>query len=181
MFICEPNINRLNIIFIPIIYYCIIGINFLLNHKKNLILIALIAIYSISFILMIPNYLNQDWNTYFTFEGNLEEVFTYTNHLENKKIYITNKIKEPYIYVLFYTKYSSQDFYQSVKYNNPDTGFRQVSHFGNYYFTNITNISTENEPCIYIIKKDDLNNYNFKKNDFKIIEFKDYIAIEQII
>ncbi|MCI9178053.1 MAG: glycosyltransferase family 39 protein [Clostridia bacterium] len=181
MFICEPNINRLNIIFIPIIYYCIIGIYFLLKHKQKLISIALIAIYSISFILMLPNYFSQDWNSYFTFEGNLEEVFNYTNHLENKKIYITNKIKEPYMYVLFYTKYSSQDFYQSVEYDNPHTGFRQVTHFGNYYFTNISNISVENQSCIYIIKKEDFNNYSFEKNNFKIIEFKNYIAIEQII
>ena len=181
MFICEPNINRLNIIFIPIIYYCIIGIYSLLNYKQKLIPILLIAIYSIFFIFFISNYFSQDWNTYFTFEGNLEEVFNYTNPIKNKKIYITNKIKEPYIYVLFYTKYPSQNFVQNVEYHNANAGFRQVTHFGNYYFTNITNISIENEPCIYIIKKDDFNNYNFEKNNFKIVEFKNYIAIEQIV
>ena len=140
--------------------------------------ILIIFIYLISFSAFIPTYFQQDWNNYFTFENNLEEVVQYISILNKEKIYITNKIKEPYIYVLFYSKYPSQEFFNTVEYYNPNVGLRQVKHFGNYYFGNIKEINSSNSSCAYVIKKKDLNQYNINTYDFKITEFEKYLVIE---
>ena len=178
MFVCEPNINRLNIIFIPIIYFTILGIYLIICNYKKIISILIVLIYLISFGIFVPTYFQQNWDNYFTFENNLEEVIKYISTLNKEKIYITNKIKEPYIYVLFYSQYPSQEFHNTVEYYNPNVGLRQVKHFGNYYFGNISEINYYNFSFAYIIKKEDFNNYKINKNDFKITEFKKYIVIE---
>ena len=178
MFVCEPNINRLNVIFIPIIYFTVLGIYLTVCSCKKIMSIFIIFIYLISFSAFIPTYFQQNWDNYFTFENNLEEVVQYISTLNKEKIYITNKIKEPYIYVLFYSKYPSQEFFNTVEYDNPNVGLRQVKHFGNYYFGNIKKINSSNYPCAYVIKKEDLNQYNINPNDFKITEFEKYVVLE---
>ena len=140
----------------------------------------MIILYTLSFSLFIPNYFKQDWNTYYTFESDLEEVISYISSIKNTKIHITNKIKEAYIYTLFYSNYSSEDFLKTVTYLSPTSAFRQVTQFGNYYFENITTIHLKDEPCIYVIKKEDLKNCDFPENQFKLVFFKKYIVLEQI-
>ncbi len=176
MIVCEPNINRLNIVFIPIIYFTVLGIYFIINNNKIILTYLIGFIYILSFLIFIPNYFKQDYNNYYTFENDLEEVIQYVSTIKDKEIYITNKIKEPYIYVLFYSKYSNKDFYKTVEYYNPNDGLRQVKHFGNYYFININENNIKKDSVIYIIKKEDLN--LFKNNNCKIKEFKNYFIIE---
>lgn len=135
-FICEPNINRLNIIMIPIVYYTVIGI-----------------------------YL------YGTFSADLEEVMDYVGNIENKQVYFTNNMN--YIYVLFYTKYDVRNYVETVEYENKYVEFRKVNSFGNYVFTDFTELKDEN---IYVINKKDKDKYNLENH--KVTEFKRYLVIE---
>lgn len=185
LFICEPNINRLNIIFIPILFYTTLGIYFAIYTTcyKKLIpcVISIILLYCIGFINFTTEYFKQDWDQYFTFENNIEEVIHYIRTLDKDKIYITSKIKEPYIYLLFYGQESSIEFNNTVEYYNPYVEFRQVKHFNNYYIENIKNIKLEeNISCAYLINKNDINNYEINFSEFKIKEFNKYIVIENI-
>lgn len=183
LFICEPNINRLNIIFIPILLYTALGIYFVIytTHYKKLIAYLIILLYCIFFIIFALKYFEQNWDQYFTFEGNLEEAMHYIKSLDKDKIYITNTIKEPYIYLLFYNKESSTEFNNTVEYYNSYVEFRQVKHFNNYYIENIKNIKLEeNKSCAYLINKNNFNNYNIDYLKFKITEFDKYIVIEDI-
>ena len=175
-FICEPNINRLNIMMIPIIYYSIIGIYVIINNKKN-IAIGISLLYAISFTMFIHSYFNQDWNKYHTFENGLEEVIEYVDSLENKQIFITNKIKEPYIYILFYTKANTEQFVKNVEYYDEHVEFRQVKKFGKYNFRSIAEIEN-NKNVVYIIKKEDLEKYNLDGKNIEIVEFEKYYVIE---
>ena len=181
-FICEPNINRLNIIMIPIIYYTVIGIYKVINYGtniKNQKIIAgfIVILYLTFFILFIKTYINQDWDNYSTFEIDLEEVIQYVDNMQDKEIYITNKIKESYIYVLFYSEYNTRDFVETVQYHNQYVEFRQVEAFGNYHFDIIDNLKLDHEN-IYVIKKQDKEKYNLEEKDCKITEFNKYIVIE---
>lgn len=173
--ICEPNINRLNIIMIPIIYYTIVGIYIVVNNKKK-VAIGIAILYVIFFGLFIKKYLNEDYNQYGTFESDLEEVIEYVNKKENKKIHITDRIKEGYIYVLFYAKYDTRNFVETVNYENKYVEFRKVNSFGNYYFDNIENLEL-NDKDVYVIKKEDKNKFNLE--NYKIKEFKRYIVFEK--
>ena len=105
----------------------------------------------------------------------LKEPIEYINSLEDKEIYITNKIKEPYIYVLFYTKYNTNDFVNTVKYQYTDVEFRQVESFGKYIFEDIEIIENDKKN-VYLIKTEDIDNYEIK--DFKVTNFENYLVLE---
>ena len=167
---------------IPIIYYTVIGIYKVINYGtniKNQKIIAgfIVILYLTFFILFIKTYINQDWDNYSTFESDLEEVIQYVDNMQDKEIYITNKIKESYIYVLFYSEYNTRDFVETVQYHNQYVEFRQVEAFGNYHFDTIDNLKLDDEN-IYVIKKQDKGKYNLEEKDCKITEFNKYIVIE---
>ena len=173
-FICIPNINRLNIIMIPVIYYTIIGIYVFTKERRKLAII-IGSIYLIFFILFIKEYISQNWNDYSTFENGLKEVIEYVDEIPDKEIYITNDIKEPYIYVLFYTEYNTKDFVNTVKYENEYVEYRQVEQFGKYHFIDIIDdLDTTNN--VYVVKKEKKDNYNL--GNYNIKEFDNYIIIE---
>ncbi len=174
-FICEPNINRLNIIMIPIIYYTIEGIYIIItNIKKSAIII--IILYLISFGLFMQKYVTQNCDDYGTFEGDLQEVIEYVDKIEDKQIYITDKIQSNYIHVLFYTKYDTRKFVETVYYEDPYVEFKNVKSFGKYHFENIDNLEIE-DGNIYVIKKEDKDNFDLNK--YKTKEFKKYFVIEK--
>lgn len=172
-FICEPNINRLNIIMIPIIYYTIIGIYLVVNNRKK-VAIGIAILYVISFGLFMKKYFSEDCNEYGTFESDLEEVIQYVDKIENKDIYITNKIKSSYMYTLFYTQYDTREFVDTVEYENKYVEFREVNSFGKYHFQEIEDLETEEN--VYVIRKEERENYDLK--DCKITEFEKYIVVE---
>lgn len=175
MVIVDPNINRLNIIMIPIIYYTILGIDVVTDEKYKIVKGLVIAVYCVSFISFMVTYSKQDSSVYYTFEDGLEEPIKYVATLEDKHIHIINKIKEPYIYVLFFTEYNTNDFVNTVKYDDENKQFRQVQEFGNYQFENITYIKN-NQEDVYMIKKEDKEQYNLE--DFEVTEFEKYIVVE---
>ena len=178
-FICEPNINRLNIIQFPIIYFTILGICYLVEFK-NYIGICIGIIYLIYFSLFTYGYSKENWDNYFTFESGLKEVFEYTGELNNDyskyHFVVTDSIKEPYIYTLFYTKYDSKEFIKTVKYvkGTENAEFRQVESFGNYTFGDKYSADS-NEKLVYIFKKDEITIDNPKFFDIK--DFGKYLVV----
>ena len=173
-FICEPNINRLNIIMIPIIYYTIIGIYIVINNRKK-VAIGVGILYLISFGLFVPKYFSENCDEYGTFEGKLEEVIHYVDKIEGKKIHITDKIQSNYIHVLFYTKYDTTKFVETVDYEDPKVEFKKVNSFGKYYFDDIKELNTK-ENNVYVIKKEEKEKFDLE--NVKITEFEKYLVIE---
>lgn len=171
MFICEPNINRLNIVWFPLLYYTVIGVYlFSLKFKKGFIL--LLGLYVFSFGLFIHAYLHEDFNSYGTFEGDLKEVVQYVDKIP-KEIVITNKIQSSYMHVLFYTEYNTNDFVNTVHYEDPKAAFKNVLGFGKYRFSAIQNIDHDK---VYVIKKEDKD--LIENTSYKVTEFKRYYVLE---
>ncbi len=173
-FICEPNINRLNIIMIPIIYYTVIGIYLVIDNRKKLA-IGIAILYAMSFVLFTISYFSQDCDQYGTFEGKLEEVIDYVDAIENKKIHITEKIQANYIHVLFYTEYNTKDFVETVHYTDPHVAFKNVESFGKYCIEDIKELENDGKN-VYVIKKEDKDKFNLE--DYDITEFEKYIVIQ---
>lgn len=178
MAICEPNINRINIIWLPIIYYSIVGIYIIINLNKNIIM-PIVTIYIISFVLFTSNYTKQNSDVYMTFEGYLQEPIEYVSKIEDKQIYVTNQIKEPYIYFLFYTKYNTHDYINTVEYYNEGSQFEQVKSFGKYNFKHIGELEKPEEN-VYFVDKNYLNESEINKEEWKITEFEKYVVIEGV-
>lgn len=172
MIICEPNINRINIIMIPIIYYTIMGLAIVINKWKKVSVVILI-LYVVSFGLFMWKYFSEDCDQYGTFEGQLKEVIEYVDKIEDKEIYVTNKIQSNYIHVLFYTQYNTREFVETVKYEDPKAEFKNVLSFGKYHFEDIKDLD---KTKVYVIKKEDKNNYNL--DGYNVKEFEKYIVVE---
>lgn len=167
LMICEPNINRCNIIMFPIIYYSILGIYYCLQ-KSIYIKISIIIVYLISFIMFLSSYFNSE--AYF--ETDLKEVIEYVDTLNVDEVYITDNITQPYIYTLFYTKYNPKDYIETVEYFYKDINFEVIKSFGKY---NFYIPETTEENSVYVVLKDGVN---INAEEFEITEFERFVVLE---
>ena len=61
---CEANINRINIIMIPCIYYIVVGLfEFLIKYKQ--LTVCIVVIYVVLLIEFIYSYVNKHYNKYY--------------------------------------------------------------------------------------------------------------------
>ncbi len=161
-FTTHTNINRLNIIFPPLLYFAVFGIfysyNYLKTKHKQQYQLLIIGIYSILFFLFTGYYF------VFSIEKSKED-FSYGlgNAIEysektKPKIPInitTNCVNMPYIYVCFYNKLNPELFRKTVVYEDNNAGFREVKKLGRYKFSpmdyskNVINI-VSNKDLEYI-------------------------------
>lgn len=173
LFVIEPNINRINIIMIPIIYYTAIGISEIFEHIQ-LSKIFIPIIYIGLFISFEISYFITDWNQYYTFNNKVENVIKYAK--EKEKVYFEYSFKEPYIYVCFYNKVDPNIFYNTVKYKNNIKGFDTVESFDKYYFY----IPEKKENnATYIIRVENEKNYDFKNEEWKKEYIDNFVVIHK--
>ena len=176
MFVCEPNINRINIIWFPIIYYTIFGIKSVVEQKE-IFKKWIIVLYILSFIVFLFEYISEDTSRYQTFNTNMKEVTEYINKInkDEQDIYISNSIKEAYIYCLFYNKYNTHKFVDTVKYKNgPLKEFQTVQSFGNYKFEKIYILQHDN---IYVIEEKKLNKLVINNNEWYMKKINNYVVL----
>ena len=88
--------------------------------------------------------------------------------------------------MLFYTKYNTNDFVNSVEYYNEGGAFRQVKTFKNYHFININELEASSNN-VYLVNynmfediKQNQNKYEIEnlEEQFNIKEFEGYVVLE---
>ena len=161
----KSNVNRINILWIPMIILAAVGI---ISLKKPLFYFGIsvfLSFYSFSFA-----------KTYFvekrySFGDGLEQALQLAD-ARGGKIYLSSDIIYPR--VLFYEKIPVDLFRQSVIYKEyPAKNLKPVS-FLNYSYD--LQIDTPDDKGSYVVnKKTDLS--AFKRNDFTIIRCEDYYVI----
>lgn len=171
LFVCEPNVNRINIIIIPIIYYSIIGIYEVIK-KLPKVKYPIIIAYIICFILFMVIYMNTDFRKYVTFQSDVKEIVEYAENSEYENIYVDYSFKEPYIYFLFYSKYNAKKYGDTVQYFNKNGTFENVKSFGRYKFYLPENF----EEGMIIVPKNYKGELDFEKADKK--EFERFYVYE---
>ena len=176
-FFVEPNINRINILWIPIVYYTSIGIYEIISNTKFLKWI-MILIYVVFFIKFEYTYFNTDFTNNFTFYDKIENVIKYTDKIDADNIYFQYAFKEPYIYILFYNKCNPKDFSLTAKYKNDIKSFDSVISFGKYRFYLPNEIDDEKDTA-YVMKKKEENHYNINENIWKKIYIDDFLVLER--
>ncbi len=173
LFIIEPNINRINIIHIPLIYFTIIGIVKAIEKIKLLQSFLLIAYISLFVSFQITYYTN-DWSEYYTFVNGVENVIEYIDTLDVDKIYFEYAFKEPYIYVCFYNQISPYELKDTIKYKDEEGIFDNVESFGKYYFYIPDEIDLE-ENAAYVLKKESVSEINLDL--FDVIYIDDFVVL----
>lgn len=173
VFVMDIEINRINIIFLPLIYFIAKAIIFIYKQSKFLFLIVLLTII---FWFMLFNY------TYFikypseigpAFSESLDQAINYASANAKGNIYISKNIHLAYIYVLFNQKIDPNDFISTVKYESPDKPIRYTASFGRYITLEITQMPKDGGA--YILDNREIELFNL--NHYQLIRFKYYCVL----
>lgn len=170
LFVCEPNVNRLNIMLFPFIYDTIVGIYCVMNRVKYVSVIIAI-LYTCFFYRFFYHYLAFYQKQLPSFETSLKEVVSYISQKEIDKVYVTDSINQPYIYFLFYTKQDPREFKQSMIY---EPNGEKVKSYGKYVFSLPEEIKPERKT-IYVVPK---MQGEIEKKDFDVTEIGKYLVLE---
>lgn len=131
------NINRLNMLWLPLVYFSALGVHLLLSRLGNWVAIPVVGILACCLVFSI-NYVRA-----FGYGGNvnffpgLGEAIRNAEALEEKPIYITSTVNQPYIFALFYARVPPDTFVDTVEYLDENAAFRQVERFAGYEFRDI--------------------------------------------
>ena len=132
MMMVSPNINRINVFWLPSYIFIILGMikTLTIFPKIKYILPAIYIIFFITFtVIYFTSYqkrISLDNN-----EG-LEEAILSVE--QNKKIYITEQINQPYIFWLYYNEISPYDYLEGRIIPNENVMFQQVTRVNNVDF-----------------------------------------------
>ena len=151
LLIIQGNINRLNIIFIPLIYFTAVGTEDILRRIPNLKIIFF-SFFLILFGFFCFSYFgkHQDFIGEYFYDG-LGESIEESGELGYENIEITNSINSSYIFALFYDQIDTAEYIDTVKMSNEGSAFEQVSSFGQYKFKNI-NLENAKKNTVYIVE-----------------------------
>ena len=132
----DGNINRLNMIWLPMIYYSALGGVWLTRHLriKRLIPLAAATVCFFFFSYCYVRAFGSPGNAMY-FPG-LGEAIETAEKMNPKKLYISSRsIRQPYIYALFYTKPEPERFMGTVEYGVAEDGVMQtVERFEGFEF-----------------------------------------------
>jgi len=130
----DMNINRINIIFYPLILLAAAGLLALWNFRERAGKAA-VAVFAVYFA-MFASYYFTDFPRKIgpSFHESLGEAIRSASAAADGGVAVTASANMPYIYVLFYERTDPREFLSSVRYADPDAPFRQVLSFGKYRF-----------------------------------------------
>jgi hypothetical protein len=129
------NINRFNIIFIPMLLFGAYAIRVLLAWNRLLGFLALVALLA-AFGAFTLTYHGRSYRAVANqkFQNGVIPALLYAQRESDGPICVTDKINMPYIYALFTDGGSLVDYRASVQYVEPDEPLRRVASFGKYVF-----------------------------------------------
>lgn len=173
------NINRINIIFIPILYFTIFGFfdveNMLKPEYKKHYPSFLIGLYIIYFGFFCGYYFfvfKEEIKTSFSY--GLGNAIQYAEKIKNNDTIniTTNTINMPYIYVCFYNQTDPANFRKTVVYKDNNVGFKDVRSFGSYTFGK----NTLNNNTVKIFSKNEMETFNLDSSKYK--NFGNYYVVQ---
>ena len=168
--VTEINVNRINIIFIPVAYYIAVSLGFIAKQHKALN-ILLICVCFCLFGLFGKNYIEQNEILKDEFFYSYEDALTLAESYETDKIYIDVRINQPYMLTLFYTGCSPHTYLETRVVKNPYAAFERIESFDRYYFRLPEEINSD-EDAAFIVQNDYCS--IFDPNKFEITSFYNY-------
>lgn len=156
----DTNINRVNIIYVPLILLTALGISEFVKSKTAAVAMAIS--YAIMFAGFTTKYFGKDYRNnignefYYSFGDAIVKAEEIAD--DDDIIYVTDQVNMPYIYVLFYNKPAPDEYYSTVEFHDINVEFHDinaefqwVTSFGRYVF-NINPIVYKS-PGTYIIPR----------------------------
>lgn len=171
-FITDVNINRINIIYFPSIYFAASGV-WILKKKFARSLIPIVTAFAICFVGFTYDYfIKFPQKVSYAFFESFGDAFQYAANATDGKIEVTNTVNMPYIFALFYDQTDPRLFRQTVQYVDPNSPFQLVSSFGRYYFSD--HRIDDHQIAAYVVPNSDISRY--QTGEFELKSFKWYTA-----
>jgi len=169
------NINRINMIFFPLIFAATLGIAEVQKYVKSFVpvLATLIIITTAAFVDVYLTSFNEN-NQYLYFDL-YEKAIEYAveNSQQNATIYISG-VSAPYVFALYATKMSPQHFINTVVYSNPDGKSRYVLRFDRFV-NGLPNTLNKGEIAIFHVNEE---NHNLRNEARKVTAFGNFLVVE---
>ena len=132
VFVVKPNINRINALWIPWIYYTALG-GAWVAQSRRLFRTAVAGLYASAFLLFSAQYLTEyQGKMAAAFEDSFGEAVVYAAGTGAETVYVTDSVNGAYALTLFYTAEDPAVFRETAVISNPGAMFEQVTAFGRY-------------------------------------------------
>ena len=169
---CLININSVNIIVIPCIYYISIGMYEIFKKYKTIIP-SIVIIYICLFCSFINTYWKSDYNEYWTFTSGVKEVAKYCDESSAEKIYCEYAFKEPFLYFMFYNHEDVHEYLDTVEYFEKGRTFDNIKSYGKYRFYLPEEVE---EGSIVIVPNNDKNNVSYDLQPVETLYINQFIV-----
>jgi len=134
--ILQPvNINRINLVFIPLIF-CVAYVMAWVGERSTLGLMIAASLFLVGFGFFTSAYHGQQYRSLAeqTYFPGLLPAIDFASQQGGQDICITDAVNEPYIYVLFSQHMNPADYLKSILYTNPHANSGQVQQLNRYTF-----------------------------------------------
>lgn len=163
------NVNRINIIFLPLIFFCALGVQAAASTGK-FVRNGIVAVFLIFFLFFTHTYFTwyktEAADDFFTGLGPAIETAV---DATDGPICVTDRVNMPYIFALFYSKTGPREFAETVQYDNPGAEFQWARSFGRFTFG--LGRCTDRDYDAYVIHKDEIESYDNESYDLHIFDF----------
>jgi len=168
------NVNRINILFIPLVYLMAKGLVFILKQSR-LLAGLLVVLYLVWFGLFIRAYFSTFADKIGTiFYDSLGDAIHYAAENTDERITITtNEIHLPFIYVLYYQRIDPHVFLDSVDYYDSQAAYRDVASFGRWHFCEVS--AMPKDEGAYIVENREVDLFDLEL--FETTHFKYYTVL----
>jgi 4-amino-4-deoxy-L-arabinose transferase-like glycosyltransferase len=181
-FYTDPNINRLNILFLPILFFMAVALVQILRWAWAYSPWAGRGALA-GLLLLFLTFFGRFTQAYFTsfsaqisplfFEG-FGDAIVYADRNAPGPICVTNRVNMPYIYVLFYTRTDPRAFLSTVRWTkDPRDDWRRAASFGRYSFG--AKNCTDAREATFIVHRDEIRGA-FRTGDV-VQPFKSYVVV----
>jgi hypothetical protein len=131
----EVNVNRINLLFIPLLLCMAFPLEWLRKHLRILYFLAIFTLL-IGFSFFTERYHGPDYrqqaDRYF-FTG-LLPALEHAGRAVDQPVCVTDRVNMPYIFVLFSDKPDPATYLKTIQYDDPYSSFRKVISLGRYTF-----------------------------------------------
>ncbi len=157
----DPNINRVNAIYFPLIICTAAGLADMLKGKK--VMLAVAGCYFLLFAGFCSQYFGKEYRDQIAeeFFASFGEALVQADELAKtdqgkRTVYVTGNVNMPYIYALFYNRIDPEVYLQTAEFWERNTAFEFVRSFAGYQFY-VDDID-RSQPGIYVLRNDQLVN-----------------------
>jgi hypothetical protein len=148
------NINRIDLIFMPLLLCVALCLDWLWRHSKATLVAAVLALL-VGFVLFSKEYHGPRYRYQadFYFYDGFMQAMNFARQASSGPICVTNEgVDEPFVFALFLEQMNPADYLPDLVYVNPHAEFRRPLRFGRYHF-GVEPCEVDSHDAVYVLNQ----------------------------